>query len=203
MCLISFCNFLVLETHVFVNDWIVQMHTILTSVFAWVYSMGNKISFIFLGLSNLGNPIRKELKICTGDGARKWLQFYRIETPSCMYRSTCFNYVSCCLFWTCFLSIGCKSSGPSISFHGFNCGTGTKFPDQMKGTEQLNSHDMLLSNEETFRFEHVTVAGDVGRSILTSLSSLSLQYRHIGNGQLSHSQECESPFCCTLRFSDI
>ena len=31
MCLISFCNFLVLETHVFVNDWIVQMHTILTS----------------------------------------------------------------------------------------------------------------------------------------------------------------------------
>ena len=62
MCLISFCNFLVLETHVFVNDWIVQMHTILTSVFAWVYSMGNKISFSFLGLSNLGNPIRKELQ---------------------------------------------------------------------------------------------------------------------------------------------
>lgn len=120
-----------------------------------------------------------------------------------MYRSTCFNYIRCWLFRTCFLSIACKSSGPSISFHGFNCGAGTKFPDQMKGTEQLNSHDMLLSNEETFRFEHVTVAGDVGRSILTSLSSLSLQYRHIGNGQLSHSRECESPFCCTLWFSDI
>ena len=62
MYLISICNFLALETHVLVNDWIVQMHTILTSVFAWVYSMGNKISFSFLELSNLRNPIGKEIQ---------------------------------------------------------------------------------------------------------------------------------------------
>ena len=59
MYVISICSFLVLETHVLVNDWIVQMHTILTSVFAWVYSMGNKISFFIFRVIKFGKSYRK------------------------------------------------------------------------------------------------------------------------------------------------
>lgn len=59
MYVISICNFLVLETHVLVNDWIVQMHTILTSVFALVYSMGNKISFFIFRVIKFGKSYRK------------------------------------------------------------------------------------------------------------------------------------------------